>query len=211
MESRYEQMLTDFKAQLGDQAQAEFQQRWVRLNAQYISELDRLQSDKDQTVHQFALARDEANTRANAIMSEARHYIDQSNATAQREQSSLNFEAIRLKTELAAAMNAQQQQQAALSKSEASIKSPKNQLAKSDIDSINSASAASHNADLARQENARLQAGIDNLSSRFQEEAATSVENQRRQHEGALLYKLDYQLTRMKFVSYVRCRFSDKR
>ena len=37
MESRYEQMLTDFKAQLGDQAQAEFQQRWVRLNVQYIS------------------------------------------------------------------------------------------------------------------------------------------------------------------------------
>ena len=173
-------MLTDFKAQLGDQAQAEFQQRWVRLNAQYISELDRIQSDKDQTVHQFAHARDEANARANAIiMSEARHYIDQSNATAQREQSSLNFEAIRLKTELAAAMNAQQQQQAALSKSKASAKSLKDQLAQSAIDSASSASAASHNADLARQENARLQAEIDNLSSRFQEGAATFVENQR--------------------------------
>ena len=118
MGSRYEQMLTDFKAQLGDQAQAEFQQRWVGLNAQYVSELDRIQSTKDQTIQQFEHARNEAEARANAIMSEARHYIAQNNATAQREQSALSFENVSLKYDLAAASNAQQHIQTTLAQTQ---------------------------------------------------------------------------------------------
>ena len=82
MEFCYEQMVTEFRAQLIKQAQADLAQIRVRPNAEYLSELNMIQSHSHQTVQQFPCARDEANSRAELISSEATQYIDQDDASS---------------------------------------------------------------------------------------------------------------------------------